>query len=167
MRASPINGFASIGGHGGPFTVTSQTLHAVQFGTFGVELETRQPGGVAQPFTPSGVLASGAMPPWNFTVSLNAAASNLVVSTYSSPLWITQPQRWRWRNCGFSPSRSSRLPPSPTVPVNQSVLQGQNVRLTVGAQGAEGGLTYHWRDNGTNLTDTRQRQLSGTTNVPP
>ena len=97
------------------------------------------------------------------TASLNSAASNLVVGTYSATVWFTN------LNTGFGQSRQFTLsvisPPTITIqPANQAVLDGATATFTVGVTGGLP-LYYQWQDNGTNLTDGGNISGSTTTNL--
>ncbi len=157
---TPGSGFASIGGVGGPFTITSQSLSLTNAGTNSLTwtlvntslwLNASPSGGT---LTPGGVAAT-------VTVSLNTAASNLLVGTYSATLWFTN------LNSGVGQSRQFTLavisPPTITMqPVDQAVLEGATATFAVGATGGLP-LYYQWQDNGTNLTDGGN--ISGSTST--
>ena len=151
---TPGVGFASIGGVGGPFTITSQSLTLTNGGTNSLTWTlvntslwlNASPGGGT--LTPGGPAAT-------VTVSLNSAASNLMAGTYSATLWFTN------LNSGIGQSRQFTLsvisPPMITAqPASQIVLDGETATFTVGAS-SDPPLFYQWQvDNGsyqTNLSD--------------
>ena len=159
---TPGSGFASIGGVGGPFTITSQSLSLTNAGTNSLTWTlvntslwlNASPGG--------GTLTPGG-PATTVTVSLNSAASNLVVGTYSATVWFTN------LNSGVGQSRQFSLsvisPPTITIqPTDQAVLEGATATFTVGVTGGLP-LYYQWQDNGTNLTDGGNISGSTTTNL--
>jgi hypothetical protein len=160
LLITPATGFASIGGVGGPFTITSQSLSLTNAGTnsltwtlanTSVWLNASPNGGT---LTPGGVAAA-------VTVSLNTAASNLMVGTYNATLWFTN------LNSGVGQGRQFTLavisPPTITAqPADQAVLEGATATFTVAATGGQP-LYYQWQDNGTNLTDGGN--ISGSTSA--
>ena len=159
---TPSSGFTSIGGVGGPFTITSQSLSLTNAGTNSLTWTlvntslwlNASPGG--------GTLMPGG-PAANVAVSLNSAASNLVVGAYSATVWFTN------LNSGVGQSRQFGLsvisPPTITTqPTNQAVLEGATATFTVGATGGLP-LYYQWQDDGTNLTDSVNVSGSTTTNL--
>ncbi len=159
---TPATGFTSTGGVGGPFTITSQSLTLTNAGTnsltwtlanTSIWLNASPSGGI---LTPGGVAAT-------VTVSLNTAASNLLVGTYSATLWFTN------LNSGVGQGRQFTLavisPPTITTqPADQAVLEGATVTFTIGATGGLP-LFYQWQDNGTNLTDGGNISGTITTNL--
>jgi hypothetical protein len=162
LKITPATGFTSTGGVGGPFTITSQSLSLTNLGTnsltwmlanTSVWLNASPSGGT---LTPGGAAAT-------VTVSLNSAASNLVVGTYSATVWFTN------LNSGVGQGRQFTLavisPPTITVqPGDQAVLEGAAATFTVAATGGLP-LYYQWQDNGTNLTDGGNISGSTTTNL--
>jgi len=149
LLITPATGFSSAGGVGGPFTITSQSLTLTNAGTNSLTwmlvntstwLNTSPGGGTLTP----GAAAT------SVTVSLNTAASNLLVGTYNATVWFTN------LNNGVGQSRQFILsiinPPTITTqPTNQAVLEGTTAAFTVAATGGLP-LSYQWQDNGTNLT---------------
>jgi len=162
LLITPATGFASIGGVGGPFTITSQSLSLTNAGTNSLTwtlvntslwLNALPSGGT---LTPGGAAATA-------TVSLNTAASNLLVGTYSATLRFTN------LNNGAGQSRQFALsvisPPTITAqPADQAVLDGATAAFTVRVTGGQP-LYYQWQDNGTNLTDGDNISGSTTTNL--
>ena len=147
LLITPATGFSSIGGVGGPFTITSQSLTLTNAGTNSLTwtLANTSVWLNASPscgtLTPGGVAAT-------VTVSLNTAASNLVVGTYSATLWFTN------LNSGVGQGRQFTLavisPPTITTqPADQAVLEGAMATFTVAATGGQP-MYYQWQDNGTN-----------------
>ena len=116
LLITPGFGFASIGGVGGPFTITSQSLSLTNVGTNSLTWTlvntslwlNASPGG--------GTLTPGG-PATTVTVSLNSTASNLVVGTYSATVWFTN------LNSGVGQSRQFSLsvisPPTITQQPNR------------------------------------------------
>ncbi len=162
LLITPGSGFASIGGVGGPFTITSQSLSLTNAGTNSLTWSlvntslwlNASPGG--------GTLTPGG-PATNVTVSLNLAASNLVVGTYGATVWFTNLNDNVGQSRQFSLSVIS--PPTITIqPTNQAVLDGAVATFTVGVTGGLP-LYYQWQDNGTNLTDGGNIFGSTTTNL--
>ena len=150
LRITPSSGFVSAGGVGGPFTVTSETLTLTNAGTNLINWSLTNTASWLNVTGSGGTLISGG-PASTVTVSLNAAASNLMVGSYSSTVWFTN------LSDGIGQSRVFTLnviaPPTITnSPANQAVLQGATVVFSVGAAGAAP-LSFQWQQNGTNLTD--------------
>src|SRR5579884_3637283 len=147
---TPTTGFASSGGVGGPFTVTFQTLTLTNAGTNSLTwivtnlpnwLDVSPKGGVLSPGGPSSAVH----------VSLNAVASNLVVSNYVATIWFTN----RTDNIGQSRTYSLDVinPPAFTSqPTNQPVLDGGTAIFSVTVTGGTP-LSFRWRANGTNIID--------------
>ena len=162
LLISPASGFSSIGGVGGPFTQTSQTFTLVNSGTNAL---TWSSGNTLPWLTvaPSGGALAATGTTATVSVSLNAAASNLVVGTYSGAVWFTN------LNDGFAQSRSFALavisPPSiVSQPTNQAALDGATVAFTVGAGGGMP-LYYQWQFNSNNLSDGGHVFGSATTSL--
>jgi len=159
---TPATGFSSAGKAGGPFTVTTQifTLTNAGLGSLNWTLANTSVWLKASPT--GGTLVSGGAAA-TVTVSLNAAASNLVVGTYSATLWFTN------ANTSFKQSRQFTLsvttPPVITMqPTNQAVAEGRTAMFMVSAAGGLP-LVYQWRDNGTNLADGGNISGSATANL--
>ena len=158
LLIEPLAGFSSIGGVGGPFTVTSQSLTLTNTGTNALTWTANtslwlsvSPGGFPD--------ARRSLT--TVTVSLNAAASNLMVGLYTATVWFTN------LNDNFGQSLQYILsvisPPDITSqPSNRAVLDGATATFTVGVSGGLP-LTFQWQFNGTNLTDGGN--ISGSTNT--
>ena len=150
LRITPATGFASAGGVGGPFTATSETLTLTNAGTNSLSWSLTNNATWLNITGSGGTLTPGG-PASTVTVSLNAAASNLMVGTYNSTVWFTN------LTDGVGQSRvfALNVVASPTItnsPGSQAVLQGATVLFSVGAAGAVP-LSFRWQLNGTNLTD--------------
>src|SRR5208283_2427702 len=139
-------------------TVTSQSLTLTNAGTNALSWTLGNTSVWLNASPSSGVLTPGG-PATTVTVSLNAAASNLVVGTYSATVWFTNV------NDSIGQSRQFNLsvisPPTITTePTDQAVLEGATATFGVSATGGLP-LAYQWQENGTNLTDGGN--VSGTT----
>ncbi len=158
LLVTPAAGVTAVGPVGGPFTPASQNYSLSTFGPAPINwiLAGTSPW-LNVPVT-NGTVASNT-PPGTVTVSLNAAASNLVAGSYTATLWFTN------LNDGFAQSRQFNLavitPPVITVqPSNVTALPGATATFTVGtASNAQ--LFYQWRQNGSDLTDAAN--FSGST----
>jgi len=162
LSITPLDGFSSSGGAGGPFTITSQSLSLTNTGTNSLSwslvntslwLNASPSGGT---LTPGGVAAT-------VTVSLNTAASNLLVGTYSATVLFTN------LNSNYGQSRQFTLsvisPPTITLqPSNQTVLDGASATFTVGISGGLP-LYYQWQANSNNLTDGTRISGSATSTM--
>ncbi len=162
LLITPGSGFSSIGGVGGPFTITSLSLTLTNAGTNALSWTLANTSAWLNASPSGGTLTPGGSAT-AVTVSLNAAASNLVVGTYSATVWFTN------LNSGVGQGRQFNLsvisPPTITTqPTNQAVLEGATVTFTVEATGGLP-LSYQWQDNGTNLTDGGNITGSTTTNL--
>jgi len=150
LQITPSAGFNSSGGVGGPFTVTSLTLSLTNAGTSSLNWSLSNTSLWLNAAPGSGTLTPGG-PATAVTVKLNAAASNLVVGSYSASVRFTN------LNDSVGQSRQFTLsvvaPPTITLqPTNQAVVEGTAAAFTAGATGGLP-LFYQWQDNGTNLTD--------------
>ncbi len=146
----PTEGFVSAGGVGGPFTVTSQDFTLTNLGTNTISWTLANTSQWLEVSSISGTLPVGG-PATSLTVSLNSAASNLVVGTYSATLWFTNVDDGVGQGRQFALNVIS----PPTIinqPTNQAVLEGATGTFTVSATGGMP-LNYQWQFNGTNLTD--------------
>jgi hypothetical protein len=162
LSITPLDGFSSSGGVGGPFTITSQSLSLTNTGTNSFSwslvntslwLNVSPSGGT---LTPSGASTT-------VTASLNAVASNLVVGTYGATVLFTN------LNSNFVQSRQFTLsiinPPTITLqPSNQTVLDGAPATFTVGISGGLP-LYYQWQANSNNLTDGTRISGSATSTL--
>ncbi|HEY2084122.1 MAG TPA: FG-GAP-like repeat-containing protein [Verrucomicrobiae bacterium] len=150
LHITPDTGFSSVGGMGGPFTITSQELSLTNAGTNSLNwvLVNTAPWLDASPT--SGTLNPGD-PATFVTVSLNSAASNLTLGTYSAPLYFTNLTSKAGIERDYSVSVIS--PPSITIePADQAMLDGATATFSIQASGGLP-LFYQWQLNGTNLTD--------------
>ena len=159
---TPQNGFVSMGGAGGPFTVTSEELSLTNAGTNALTWTLSNTSSWLNASSGGGVLMP-ASPATTVSVSLNNAASNLAVGVYNATLWFTN------LNDGFGQNRQFTLtiirPPTITSqPSDQAVIQGATVEFTVNATGGLP-LSYQWQFNNTNLTDGENISGSMTTNL--
>jgi subtilase family serine protease len=150
LHITPDTGFSSVGGMGGPFTITSQELSLTNAGTNSLNwilvngtswLDASPTSGTLNPGDPATIV----------TVTLNSAASNLTVGTYSAPLYFTNLTSKAGIERDYSVSVIS--PPSITTePADQAVLDGATATFSIQASGGLP-LFYQWQLNGTNLTD--------------
>ena len=159
---TPASDVASIGGVGGPFTVSSATFTLTNFGTNSLSwsvattslwLNVSPAGGTLTPGGTAGLV----------TASLNNVASNLTLGTYEATISFTN------LNDNFGQNRQFTLAiiPPPTItqqPTNQAVLDGATQLSTVEVGG---GLPqyYQWQYNSNNLTDGGNISGSTTTNL--
>ena len=162
LLITPATGFASIGGVGGPFTVAAQSLSLTNSGTNSLGwslvntslwLNATPGGGALNPGGPAAIV----------TVSLNTAASNLLVGNYSASIWFTN------LSDGVGQSRTFSLaviaPPAITSqPADQPVLDGATATFAVGAGGGQP-LYYQWLRNGGALNDGGNISGSATSNL--
>ena len=161
LLITPTTGFTAIGGVGGPFfPVTSQNYSLTNGGTNALTWTLSNTSVWLKVSSSGGTLAPGG-PAATVTVSLNNAASNLVVGAYSATLWFTN------QNDNLGQSRQFTLsvisPPSITQqPTNQAVLEGAAAAFSVQATGGLA-LACQWQLNGTNLSDNGN--LAGSTST--
>ncbi|HEY1789901.1 MAG TPA: immunoglobulin domain-containing protein [Verrucomicrobiae bacterium] len=162
LTITPGEGFTSTGGVGGPFTIAAQELSLTNSGTNSLRWSVSNTSTWLTVSSSGGILTAGG-PSATVTVSLNSAASNLAVGTYTATLWFTN------LNDSFGQGLSYLLnmiaPPAITSqPVDASVLEGETARFSVTATGGIP-LSYQWQFDGTNLTDGGAISGSMTTNL--
>ena len=162
LLIAPSTGFSALGGAGGPFSVTSQIYSLTNSGTNLLTWSLSNTSVWLTASSSSGTLTPGG-PAASVTLSLNNAASNLVVGAYAATIWITNQSDHFGQGLSFALSIIS--PPSITLqPANQAVLAGAAAGFTVQATGGLP-LAYQWRINGTNLTDSANLSGSATPNL--
>ncbi len=155
----PALGFAAAGRVGGPFTTNSQSLTLTNSGTNALTWTLTNPAPWLNVSPVSGSLVPGG-PATIVTVSLNAAASNLSLGSYSTTIWFTNLAD----NVGQSYQYSVFVLNPPVItsqPSNLTILDGQTAIFSVAAAG-DAPLIYQWQLNGTNLTNAVG--ISGITN---
>lgn len=157
----PDTGFSAVGGAGGPFSTTSQSLTVTNAGTNALNWT------VTRNVPWLDISASGgslnAHSSVSLVVSLNSASSNLTVGTYVGSLWFT--------NVGseLSLERQFNLailaPPAITTqPTDEAVLDGDTATFSVATSGGLP-LYYQWQLNGTNVSDGGHFSGTTTTNL--
>jgi hypothetical protein len=150
LQISPAVGFASSGGLGGPFTMSSLSLTLTNRGTnsfmwslvnTSLWLNVSSGGGTLTPGGPATTVA----------VSLNSVASNLAVGSYSAVIRFTNLSS----NIGQGREFDLAVISPPTIvaqPTNQTILDGATATFTVGVNGGQP-LTYQWQANSNNLSE--------------
>ena len=88
LQITPTTGFTSMGGVGGPFTVTAQSFSLTNVGTNSLTWTWSNTSLWLNASTSGGTLARGG-PATNVVISLNSVASNLLVGTYNATMWFT------------------------------------------------------------------------------
>ena len=162
LQISPGLGFAASGPPGGPFSPMAQSYSLKNTGT-GVLNWTLANTPAWLNVTASSGQLKPAGPAATLTVSLNSAASNLLVGTYAATLWLTN------LNNGVGQSRQFILQVAyaPVVitrqPTNQALLAGGTASFGVGATGTD--LHYYWQKNGGSLTDGSRISGSATSTL--
>jgi hypothetical protein len=162
LVVTPSTRFSSIGGVGGPFTVTYQSFTLTNAGTNSLTWSLANTSSWLNVSSTGGTLAASG-PSTNVVISLNTVASNLPVGIYNATIAFTN------LNDQFGQSRQFTLdiisPPVITLqPTNEAILDGQAV--TFAAQAAGGVPQYYqWQFDGTNLTDGNGILGSATTNL--
>ena len=161
LRISPATGFSAAGRVGGPFTVTSQSYTLTNAGATALNWTLANPASWLSASPGSGTLTPGAAA--TVTVSLNAAATNLAVGSYSASVWFTNLSDGVGQVRQFALSVIS--PPAITLqPTNQTVLDGATATFTVGISGGQP-LFYQWQANSNNLTDNGHISGSSTSTL--
>jgi subtilase family serine protease len=84
---TPASGFAASGPVGGPFSVTTQNFSLTNIGTISLNWSVNSTASWLTASPNSGALAAGGQT--TVTASLNSAAYNLAVGTYSDNVWFT------------------------------------------------------------------------------
>lgn len=160
LRIYPGIGFASVGGVGGPFTVSSAILTLTNAGTNSLTWSLTNSSAWLDATPVGGTLTPGG-PATKVTVSLNGTASNLALGSYSAVVAFTNLNDGYGQNCLFT--LNVIAPPIITSnPSSQALLQGATALFAVGATGAAP-LSYQWQQNGTNLIDEANISGSATT----
>jgi len=161
LRISPATGFSAAGRVGGPFTVTSQSYTLTNAGATALNWTLANPASWLSASPGSGTLTPGAAA--TVTVSLNAAATNLAVGSYSASVWFTNLSDGVGQVRQFALSVIS--PPAITLqPTNQTVLDGATATFTVGISGGQP-LFYQWQANSNNLTNNGHISGSSTSTL--
>jgi len=159
---TPATGFNSIGGVGGPFTITSENFALTNGETNTLSWTLSNTSAWLTVSSSSGTLSPGG-PATAVKVSFNTATSNLAVGTYTTTLWFTNV------NDGIGQSRQFGLsviaPPTITTqPTNEAVLENAPASFAITATGGLP-LAYQWQFKGTNLIDGTNISGSLTTNL--
>jgi subtilase family serine protease len=150
LQILPTAGFSASGGVGGPFTVDAQTLTLTNAGTNALAWTVANPVSWLTVSPTNGTLVPDGTAAL-VTVSLNSAASNLAVGTYTAIVWFTNLSDSV--GIGRQYTLSVLSPPAITTqPSNQAVLYGATAVFSVTASGGQP-LFYQWSANGANLTD--------------
>lgn len=161
LRINPLTGFSSLGGAGGPFTVTSQDLTLTNAGTNSLTWTLFNPIPWLDATPTEGTLNAGDTA--TVAVTLNSAASNLTVGAYTGAIWFTNLAS----QAIFERDYSLSLIAPPSIihqPTNQSVLDGATATFSVAVTGGPP-LFYQWQLNGTNLADGGEFFGATTTNL--
>jgi hypothetical protein len=162
LQITPNTGFTSLGGVGGPFTVTAQSFSLTNTGTNTLTWNLVNTSSWLNASASGGTLVHGG-PATNVVVSLNSVASNLLVGTYNATLWFTNLNDQIGQGRSFALSVLS--PPTITSqPTNQSALDGATTTFTVTATGGLP-LYYQWQYNSNDLTDGGNISGCATTNL--
>ena len=156
LLITPLDGFASCGGAGGPFTVVSQSYTLTNIGphAFKWSLANAAPWLDVSP-TGNSLVPGG--PASTVMVNLNATASNLAAGTYTATIWFT--------NLGDAVRQGRTFtldvlgPPVITLqPTNQMVVDGGTATFIAGVAGSPP-LCYQWRYNDGNIPDATNLTL--------
>ncbi len=162
LQITPITGFTSMGGVGGPFTVTAQSFSLTNVGTNSLTWTLSNTSLWLNASSSGGALARGG-PATNVMISLNSVASNLLVGTYQATVWFTNLNDQVGQGRQFTLAVLS--PPAITQqPTNQAVLDGATATFSVEVTGGLP-LYYQWQYNSNNLTDGGNISGSTTTNL--
>jgi len=167
LQILPLNGLVSSGGVGGSLMPAAQTYTLTNSGNTAMNWTAAATAPWLNISTGGGTLTPGGATA-TVRVSLNAAASNLFLGTYTATLWFTNPTD------GVVQSRPITLtvikPPVITAqPAGQIVIAGTTVTLSAGVAGGLP-LSCQWQINGTNLTSGgsisgAQTTLTGAGNI--
>ena len=162
LLVTPAASVTAVGAAGGPFSSSTQNYLVSTFGPVSLNWALGNTAAWHNVSPTNGTVASN-LPVGTVTVSLNAAASNLIAGSYTATVWFTN------LNDGFAQSRQFNLdiitPPMITAqPSNQTALPGSVATFTVGtASNAQ--LFYRWQENGSDLSDQRNVSGSGTSTL--
>jgi hypothetical protein len=161
LHIAPSAGFATAGGAGGPFTVTSQNLTVTNGGTNALHWTVTKNGTWFNVSTAGGTLSPGSST--TVAVTLNSVASNLTVGTYYAALLFTNLDT----QLSFERDYSITILSPPAItnqPTDEAVLDGDTASFTVEATGSMP-LYYQWRRDGTNLVEGGNFMGTTTTNL--
>ena len=162
LQITPATGFTSLGGVGGPFTVSAQNFSLTNVGTNGLTWSLSNTSLWLNASASGGTLTRGG-PATNVTLSLNSISSNLLVGTYNATVWLTNLNDHVGQGRQFTLAVLS--PPTITAqPTNQAVLDGAAASFMVGVTGGLP-LYYQWQYNSNNLSDGGSISGSTTTNL--
>jgi uncharacterized repeat protein (TIGR03803 family) len=160
LRVSPLNGWDSSGGVGGTLTPDSQNYLLTNYGNASLSWAATSTVPWLSLSPDAGTVTPGGA---SVTVvaSLNAAASNLLLGTYSAAIWFTN------LTDGTAQSRAFSLeiinPPVITAqPASLAVIGGATVTFTSGASGRLP-LNCQWQYNGINITNSGRVSISRST----
>ena len=162
LQITPTTGFGSMGGAGGPFTITARNFSLTNVGTNSLTWTLSNTSLWLKVSASGGTLARGG-PATNVMISLDSVASNLLVGTYSATVWFTNLNDQVGQGRQFTLAVLS--PPAITQqPTNQAVLDGATATFTVGVTGGLP-LYYQWQYKSNNLTDGGNISGSTRTNL--
>jgi hypothetical protein len=159
LQILPAAGFTAIGPNGGPFSTNSQSYALTNAGATAISWGLINTSAWLSASSTNGTLQAGGT--GSVTVSLNAAASNLVSGTYSGSVRFTNLTSGGYQVRQFT-LITHPVPPFITAqPQSQTLLPGTNAIFSVTAQGSLP-LGYQWQKNATNLSNGGN--ISGATN---
>jgi uncharacterized repeat protein (TIGR03803 family) len=158
LQISPLGGWSSSGGVGGPLTPESQNYTLTNIGNVALDW-----GAAATvPWLSLSIDAGTLNPGGGATVvaSLNGAARNLPLGSYSATIWFTNLTDGAIQSRAFSLTIIN--PPVITAqPVSLAVIGGTTVTFTSGALGSQ--LNCQWQYNGIRVTNGGGVSVSQTT----
>jgi len=162
LQILPGTGFSAVGPPGGPFSVTTQTYALTNVGAASAVWSVVNTTAWLNASATNGTLtqAHGA----SVTVSLNAAASNLAVGTYSATVVFTNQTSGGIQTRQFSLGVQPVPPFILAQPVSLAVPVGSNALFKVNAYGTPP-VYYQWQRNAINLSDGGNVSGSTTSNL--
>jgi hypothetical protein len=161
LRIVPDMGFSAVGGQGGPFTITSQSVTVTNTGTNSLSWTVTANAAWLNVSTAGGTL--NVNDSVTMTVSLNSAASNLTVGTYVGSLWFTNVAS----ELSFEHQYTLTILSPPVIamqPVDEAVLDGDTATFSAAAVGGLP-LFFQWQLDGTNIIDGGNFSGTTTTNL--
>ena len=144
---TPPAGFTALGGPGGPFTVTNQTLTLTNLGILPLTWSLVNTSAWLTVSPTGGTLTPGG-PATAVTVSLNPAADRLGLGTYTTAVWFTN----LFNNASQGRFFTLSVLSPPIIlqpPAGETVEAAETAQFAVVAQGAPP-LAYQWFFNATN-----------------
>jgi hypothetical protein len=158
LQIAPAAGFSTIGGVGGPFSITSQQFSLTNLGAARLiwSLGNNSPWLNASPS--SGILTNGG-PAAAITVSLNSSAYTNVDGIYTASISFADQNNTVGQSRQFV-LNVGQIPVITAEPTNETVMVGGTATFSLGVASI-GPCAFQWQLDGTNLPDNIITTLAG------